>query len=62
MIQAVKRVVRIGENGVVRVEVTLVNSRTGAEVVLVTERPDLDPEMWVEEAAQGRSASLLTRP
>lgn len=61
MIQVVKRVVRVGDNGVVRVEVTLSNSRTGREVILVTERPDLDPDTWVEESVHNRTPSVLNR-
>jgi hypothetical protein len=62
MIQVIKRIVRVGDNGIVRVEVTLSNSRTGREVVLVTERPDLDPDTWAEEGVYTRSASVLNRP
>ena len=52
MIQVVKRVIRVGDNGIVRVEVTLGNSRTGTQVMLVTERPDLDPALWVDDMIQ----------
>ena len=52
MIQVVRRVIRLGDNGIVRIEVTLGNSRTGAEVMLVTERPDLDPALWVDSLIQ----------
>jgi hypothetical protein len=62
MIQVVRRVIRVGDDGIVRIEVTLSNSRTGREVLLVTERPDLDPDTWVEEGVQSRSASVLNRP
>ena len=55
MIQVIKRIVRVGDNGIVRIEITVANSRTGAEVVLVTERPDLDPAMCDEES-QGAEA------
>jgi len=62
MIQVVRRVIRVGDNGIVRIEVTLSNSRTGREVMLVTERPDLDPDAWAEEGVHSRSASVLNRP
>jgi hypothetical protein len=62
MIQVVRRVIRVGDNGIVRVEVTLSNSRTGREVMLVTERPDLDADEWAEEGVHSRSASVLNRP
>jgi hypothetical protein len=52
MIQVLKRIIRVGDNGIVRVEVTLGNSRTGAQVLLVTERPDLDPALWVDSMIQ----------
>jgi hypothetical protein len=52
MIQVIKRVIRVGDNGVVRVEVTLNNTRTGRDVLLVTERPDLDPAMWADGVVQ----------
>jgi len=52
MIQVIKRVIRVGDNGIVRVEVTLGNSRTGAQVILVTERPDLDAVLWVDGMIQ----------
>ena len=52
MIQVLRRVIRVGDNGIVRVEVTLSNSRTGAEIMLVTERPDLDPALWVDDIIQ----------
>lgn len=52
MIQVIKRVIRVGNNGIVRIEVTLSNTRTGGEVVLVTKRPDLDPAEWAEGMVQ----------
>lgn len=61
MIQVIKRVIRVGNNGIVRVETTLSNSRTGREVLLVTERPDLDPHEWadsVERAPMARPQEI----